>query len=265
MNSHKKIVRSMPSILIKLILLIFVSTATAQNNTSPLDQVCSNNDYALCSHANCTCLDEEGKEGECDMYDFNNPESSGKGWAMCECPVVKHSSNLAYNFNYATLGCDVLDDPHNKPGNSLPPFDYLKDKKVDVYSTYSYGDSLNNHNFGTLKDAELIICDEPKRQTLCLDMPCTLSEDGKVAECYCQNTEAEQQPQECAIDTFCPKQTMWNTLTNDCNTDFCDPGKGQIRSAAYVYQTMLAIGALHVSINQKIPGFKQVPRYCRTE
>jgi hypothetical protein len=156
-----------------------------------------------------------------------------------------------------------LENPQKIPGNPFPTFDYLQDKKVEVYSTYSYGDNLNNEKFGTLDNAQVIICDEPKRQTLCLDMPCVLRADGNTAECYCQNTAAATEGQQCDEGSICPQFTMWNTLSDDCNTNNCDPGEGRIRSAAYIYQTMLAIAALHVSISNKDPLFKDVPSYCR--
>jgi hypothetical protein len=248
-----------------LSLLVISLPVLANNLLSPADQVCTNNDYALCSHADCQCLDEDGNEGDCEMYDFNNPDTSLKGWAQCTCPVVKHSADIAYNANYATLGCDILNHPQDLAGNPFPPFARLKDKKVDVYSTYSYGDSLNNHNYGTLKNAQLIVCDQPKRQTLCLDMPCTLSEDGKVAECYCQNAAALVAAQSCQTGQICPPQTMWNTLSNACDTNNCDPGDDKIRSAAYIYQTMIAIAGLYQVISGKDPSFKNVPGYCRND
>lgn len=223
--------------------------------------ICSENDYALCSHANCECLDENGVVGSCELYDFKNPGSS-KGWARCTCPIVKHTEgDVAYNSNFATLDCDTLNDPQNsKNGNAFPAYPYLVDKKVEVYSAYSYGDSLDSRQFGTLANASLMVCDKPQLMTLCLDMPCTVGPDGDVAHCYCQNAPAANE-KGCQENDNC-SLTVWNTLGGECDQDNCDPGKNRVWSAAYIGQTLQGINDLYNHISSEVPGFKDIAGYC---
>jgi len=240
-----------------LFFTVIMSLSTHQSYAEA--KICSNNDYALCSHANCECLNDSGKLGSCDLYDSTDPDS---GWARCTCPIVKHTDDIDYNTNFATLDCDTLAHPQEESddGNSFPNFDYLKGKKVEIYSTYSYGDSLDSHKFGTLKNASLMICDSPDLMTLCLDMPCTVGEDGDVAECYCQN--ASLRPDKGCQDKGTCQLTVWNTLGGECNQAQCNPGNNHVWSAAYIPQTLQGINGLYNQISSIKPGFADLASYC---
>ena len=236
-----------------VVMSLFILQASAE--------ICSTNNYALCSHANCECLNENGESGSCESYDFSNP-GSNSGWARCTCPIVKNMlGDIAYNTNFATLDCDTLDHPQeSENGNPFPNFTYLKGKKAEVYSTYSYGDSLDSHKFGTLKNASLMICDSPDLMTLCLDMPCTVGENGDVAECYCQN--ASLKPDKgCQADGSC-QLTVWNTLGGECKQANCNPGSNHVWSAAYIPQTLEGINDLYNDIASIKPGFADLASYC---
>lgn len=237
-----------------LILYLFFTPAGAQGLPADISSglICSDNDYALCSHANCQCLDEDGKPGDCDIY-----QGTDTGWAQCTCPVVKTGNtgkNIAYNANFATLDCEELAEP-SASGTAFPS--YVEKTEPKVYSTYSFGDSLNNNLYGTKDNASLMVCDQPNMMTLCLDMPCTINENGD-ASCYCQNV---------VVDTTDPGNACsggsWNTLGGDCSLSSCDPGKNRVWSAACLDQTLSGIAALTVSIrydlDQKIVD---MPEYC---
>ena len=105
-----------------------------------------------------------------------------------------------------------------------------------------------------------MICDDPKIMTLCLDMPCTVGENGDVAECYCQNTRTKPADQ-CLLNHTC-KLTVWNTLGGQCDQGNCDPGAGRVWSAAYVPQTVQGIIDLYQDITSKDPAFTDRAEYC---
>ncbi len=236
---------------------------------SLMAKICDTNDYALCSHANCVCLDEFGKEGPCEAFDFkqqDNPDQPKlKGWARCTCPVVKNTlGNVAYNSNFTTLDCDTLAEPQTSDqGNPFPEFVYLRKQNPQVYSTYSYGDSLNNDQFGTLNNASLMVCDQPKLMTLCLDMPCTVNENGDTADCYCQNAPVAP-AKDCKNNGRCT-QTVWNTLGGGCDRQQCDPGEHRVWSAAYLPQTLEGINDLYNHISSEVPGFSDLASYCTND
>ncbi len=246
-----------------LLALVYALAIPANAQTLPASAsklVCSKNDYALCSHANCDCLSAEGKtHSKCELYS----KGSDAGWAKCECPVVHTANtgdNAAYNPNFATLGCKELENP-SENGTAFPG--YVTQKIADVYSTYSFGDSLNGNLYGTRSDAELIVCDSPKIMTLCLDMPCTVDKNG-IATCYCQNVKVNTLPQTCESGQPCPPQTSWNTLGADCDQSQCDPGTNKVWSAAFINQTVAGIHDLTEYIHKHgNPSFSDSPQYCQ--
>ena len=210
--------------------------------------ICSTNDYALCSHAKCECLDENGGAGNCSTY-----SGTDRGWSRCTCPVVisdhKNTDSL-YNANFGNLDCSERETPAlpglfptfvARPGsNSSEPF------PADVYSEYSFGDSLAGDHFGTLDSAKMLKCDAPESMALCLDMPCLLNPDG-TATCYCQNVATDG--------------AQWNTLGGDCDSGKCKPDSGKIWSAALLEQTLPAIGLIGATQNLTI-GTTGMPAYC---
>ncbi len=208
--------------------------------------VCADNNYALCSHANCECLGEDGSPGACEEY-----QGTDAGWASCKCPLVKTGNSgdeIAYNANFATLDCAEREQP-GAAGTAFPGF--VQQTTPKVYSTYSFGDSLPGKLYGTLNDAKLIICDQPELMTLCLDMPCTYDEQG-VATCYCQNVSVSK----------CPSGG-WNTLGAKCDQGRCDPGDDRVWSAACIGQTLDGIASNTIYIRQYLDAeFSDIPAYC---
>ena len=84
--------------------LLNVSVWAGDVSVPVKQQICSSNDYALCSHAQCDCIDENGSPGPC---------VTG-GLAQCKCPVVKSDSSnddlqtQAYNNNFKRCRVDRL-------------------------------------------------------------------------------------------------------------------------------------------------------------
>jgi hypothetical protein len=246
-----------------LVFLLFIilldSNCLADNNSLVSDistnnsYVCQQNDYALCSHAKCTCLDENGKEGACNEYSSSN-ENQNIGWSRCECPKIiqsQLSSNSPYKANFATLDCNELENPSSN-GTAFPSF--VSQQVADVYSTYSFGDSLPGTKFNTKNSAQLKLCDSQALMALCLDMPCeTKLIDGKqVTTCYCQNVAL----------SGC-QSASWNTLGTQCKTAQCNPGDNKVWSASCVTDTLAGISDLYVYIRNNIDKeFTDIPRYC---
>ncbi|GAA6137073.1 hypothetical protein NBRC116583_08200 [Arenicella sp. 4NH20-0111] len=227
-----------------LVSLISSSVAIAQDSAVG---VCSNNDYALCSHAQCQCIDDDGKPGAC----------TEDGLAQCECPVVRHQDNIensldkaTYNSNYGVLrSCDERANPQLT--NVLPNFANDGTVAPDVYSEYSYGDSLNGRQFGTKSSAKLMICPDLPLMTDCLDAPCTIDDNG-VATCYCINTQL----------TINQKIIPWNTVGGGCQPQNCDLGGTKVWSAAYVQGTQIAIDAIQKNLSELGQSFVSEPSYC---
>ncbi len=239
--------------LIAMCVCMLTMTALAQNLTeNNAGPVCSNNDYALCSHAACQCLDDDGNPGECKEY-----QGTDAGWAVCDCPVVKTGNtgeNVAYDANFATLDCQERANP-TSAGTAFPT--YVETTAPKIYSTYSFGDSLNNGLYGTLNDASLMVCDSPDMMTLCLDMPCRIDESGR-AICYCQNVSINPNNP----NSVCPGGG-WNTLGGNCEQGNCDPGKNKIWSAACIDQTLVGIADNTVYIRYNLDNdFTDMPKYC---
>ena len=240
------------AIVIVFVVCIFPKISYSQSSSG----VCSGNNYALCSHAKCQCLDENGKKGDCVPYKFTG--DIAQGWAKCDCPVVKADilqSNSLYAANFGTLSCEERKNPtpiERSELGSFPP--YVNKTTADVYSEYSFGDSLPNDDFGTLDNASLMVCRQPILMTLCLDMPCEIGEDGR-ADCYCQNVTT----QDYAI------KHKWNTLGGGCgNPKSCFTQEGEIWSAALVKQTTAGIEAIANYQIENI-GTTDLPNYCPIE
>ena len=228
--------------------------------------VCTNNDYALCSHARCGCFDEDGNATDCEAYDPNksSADNPAASWAQCDCPIVKNSGNLGstYDANYASAD---LSCTQRKLGESsefqLPPF--VKGKKTEVYSTYSFGDSLPDSSFATKNAAKSLVCNSPGEAaggslfTDCLSMACYIPEGAEHAVCYCKNTSTET----------C-QSVAWNTFGGDCSSGNCKTGTQadpqRIWSAACIDDTVGAIADVFAAtrISGLAPNFKMLPAYC---
>ncbi|MEM7357767.1 MAG: hypothetical protein AAF431_01565 [Pseudomonadota bacterium] len=236
--------RRFTSIVVLILSLIVPIIVSAQTSTG---SVCFNNDYALCSHAQCECIDEEGQPGNC----------TADGLAKCTCPIVRNQQNdnreletAAYNANYGILrSCDERANPQLT--DVLPKFVNNGTVAADVYSEYSYGDSLASRQFGTKSSAQLMICTNNPLMTDCLDAPCIVNDEG-VAICYCKNTQlfADQ----IAIP--------WNTVGGDCQPQNCDLGEAKVWSAAYVQGTQVAIDAIQKDLLEFSGKFVSEPSYC---
>jgi hypothetical protein len=246
------------------IYLFLGSYSVAEDNfpilpLSPVNSyVCQDNDYALCSHARCKCLNENGDEGECKEYKYNPNEQSSEnrdiGWSSCECPKIiqsKLDKIPAYKANFASLDCAELENPSTN-GTAFPS--YVGHQSADVYSTYSFGDSLPGDIFKTKNSAKFQLCDTQPLMALCLDMPCkTELKDGEeVTTCYCQNIPL----------TSCDSGA-WNTLGAECKTDKCYPGENQVWSAACVTKTLGGVSDLFVYIRKNLDKeFTDIPAFC---
>lgn len=225
-------------------LLSVASSGVWAEDGGALDQpVCSTNDYAMCSHAQCDCIDESGAPGACVMG----------GLAQCTCPVVINDSSAddlqtkAYNNNFGLLrSCKERTSP--KDTAVLPAFVNDGTAVPDVYSEYSYGDSIEGNKFATLSSAELMICKDLPMMADCLDAPCIVGDDG-IATCYCRN----------ATLVINQKAVPWNTVGGDCDQSNCDLGNDRVWSAAYIEGTKSAIAAISVMLDDD----KQMqPSYC---
>jgi len=220
----------------------------------PQFSICDDNPYALCSHALCECLGQDGNPGPCE-YHFkdkeNNRGSRGDiGWSRCTCPVVatgNTGADAAYNANFAnaSLDCSERRQP-TTAGTQFPT--YVQQKIPNVYSTYSFGDSLPGKLYRTMADGKLLDCGEPM-MALCLDMPCTTDADGKTV-CYCQNVALAS----------CSSTGSWNTLSPDCAKSRCREGQNDSRvwSGACVADTEGAIAQLNQHFGYQVPS----PEYC---
>lgn len=236
--------------------------------------VCTNNDYALCSHANCGCVDENGDATDCQPYDKSTPNKPAS-WARCECPIVE-TSNTAYMANYASplLTCDQREKPNEENSiYKLPSF--VQGETTDIYSTYSFGDSLPDELFGTDAFDKGLICDSPKYFTDCLNMACYIPDGGDMAVCYCKNTPVAgvqttySNPLEVTafqqFEVTCPSLS-WNTFGGECDDDNCNFGgdSTKIWSGACIDDTMAAMADIYAAIRVlKInTDSKFIPAYC---
>ena len=68
MSKYKKEVTMIYCKKYMLAILLFFNLSALAQSDSEGHPVCATNDYALCSHAECTCLDANGNAGDCQPY-----------------------------------------------------------------------------------------------------------------------------------------------------------------------------------------------------
>lgn len=221
--------------------------------------VCFNNDYALCSHARCQCVDANGDPGPCIQ---NGGTDKAEGWSVCSCPIVKTGQEISYSAN---LGAKPCPERTPVPVGPFPPFAPLGPEVELLRSQYSLGDALSNTPYGkgTLNEGKMMVCDPAQGQgpsvnpalfAECLDMPCIADAESGRATCYCVNQLSED-----ATGKIVP----WNTFGGDCGPNACDPGDGYVWSAATVDVTKPASDELISEIRDhggSVPS--GIPAFC---
>ena len=232
--------------------LVSSMTAVAQGGL-----VCTNNNYALCSHSACGCFDEENNPIDCIEYpaqegsEANQQPASPGAWSRCSCSVVENSGTV-YDANYAAsdLTCDMRKNPSLASPYSLPDFVL---EETDIYSTYSFGDSIANNKFDTKSSERGLICDSTSLFADCLNMACYIPEGETGATCYCKN----QSINSC-------QSLAWNTFGGECDGKKCALGTKAVWSAACINDTMSAMADVFAEIRTTglAPNYKMIPAYC---